>query len=74
MRDNYLMGSYKYDGPFFKIPLSMKAVLFITAKNGNINDNWSKAMELVYKDTGIRVIDNVHIKTICINGVVKAFH
>ena len=74
MRDNYLMGSYKYDGPFFKIPLSMKAVLFITSKNGNINDNWSKAMELVYKDTGIRVIDNVHIKTICINGVVKAFH
>ena len=74
MRDNYLMGSYKYDGPFFKIPLSMKAVLFITAKNGNINDNWSKAMDIVYKDTGIRVIDNVHIKTICINGVVKVFH
>ena len=24
MRDNYLMGSYKYDGPFFKIPWSMK--------------------------------------------------
>ena len=74
MRDNYLMGSYKYDGPFFKIPLSMKAVLFIDSKQGNINDNWSKAMELVYKDTGIRVIDNVHIKTICINGVVKDFH
>ena len=74
MRDNYLMGSYKYDGPFFKIPLSMKAVLFIDSKQGNINDNWSKAMELVYKDTGIRVINNVHIKTICINGVVKAFH
>jgi hypothetical protein len=74
MRDNYLMGSYMYDGPFFKIPLSMKAVLFIDSKQGNINDNWSKAMELVYKDTGIRVIDNVHIKTICINGVVKAFH
>ena len=74
MRDNYLMGSYKYDGPCFKIPLSMKAVLFIEAKQGNINDNWTKAMELVYKDTGISVINNVHIKTICINGVVKKFH
>ena len=74
MRDNYLMGSYKYDGPFFKIPLSMKAVMFIDSKQGNINDNWSKAMDIVYKDTGIRVIDHVHIKTICINGVVKAFH
>ena len=68
------MGSYKYDGPCFKIPLSMKAVLFIEAKEGNINDNWTKAMELVYKDTGISVINNVHIKTICINGVVKKFH
>ena len=55
MRDNYLMGSYKYDGPFFKIPLSMKAVLFIDSKQGNINDNWSQAMDIVYKDTGIRV-------------------
>ena len=52
----------------------MKDVLFIDSKQGNINDNWSKAMDIVYKDTGIRVIDNVHIKTICINGVVKAFH
>ena len=52
----------------------MKAVMFIDSKQGNINDNWSKAMDIVYKDTGIRVIDNVHIKTICINGVVKDFH
>ena len=74
MRDNYLRVAYKYAGPFCTIPLSMKAGLFIDSKQGNINDNWSKAMELVYKDTGIRVIDNVHIKTICINGVVKAFH
>ena len=74
MRDNYIIGKKIAGGKDIRIPLSMKAVLFITAKNGNINDNWSKAMDIVYKDTGIRVVNNIHLFKICINGVVKDFH
>ena len=74
MRDNYIIGQKLNGGKDIRIPLSMKAVLFITAKNGNINDNWAKAMDIVYKDTGIRVVNNIHLFKICINGVDKAFH
>ncbi len=71
---NGLIGIHIATGYPVEVDLSKKELMLIEAATGNINDNWEKAMHLLYVRTGIEIINQVEIETIVINGVDKPFH
>lgn len=72
--NNGLIGSHIATGYPVEVDLSKKELSLIEAPHGNINDNWEHAMHLLYKRTGVEILDQVDIEYIIINGVVKKFH
>ena len=72
--NNGLIGSHIATGYPVEVDLSKKELSLIQAPYGNINDNWELAMHLLYKRTGVEILDQVDIEYIIINGVVKKFH
>ena len=71
---NGLKGTHIATGYPVEVDLSKKELMLIDSPTGNINDNWEKAMHLLYKRTGVEIINQVDIETIVINGVDKPFH
>ena len=71
---NGLKGTHIATGYPVEVDLSKKELMLIEAATGNINDNWTNAMELLYVRTGIEIIGQVDIERIIINGVDKRFH
>ena len=71
---NGLIGTHIATGYPVEVDLSKKELMLIDSPTGNINDNWEKAMHLLYKRTGVEIINQVDIEKIILNGVVKRFH
>ena len=71
---NGLKGTHIATGIPVEVDLSKKELLLIECTTGNINDNWTKAMQLLYVRTGIEIIGQVDIERIIINGVDRRFH
>jgi len=71
---NGLIGTHIATGIPVEVDLSKKELMLIDSPTGNINDNWEKAMHLLYKRTGVEIINQVDIEKIILNGVVKMFH
>jgi len=70
---NGLIGTHIATGMEVEINLTKQEMLLACAKV-NINESWEKAMEMVYKRTGLEVIGQIDVEKIVINGVAKAFH
>lgn len=71
---NSLKGTHIATGQPVEVMLSTREVLLITAPNGDINNNWENAMDLVTMRTGVEIIGQVDIETITIDGIEKPFH
>ena len=71
---NGLKGTHIATGTPVEVDLSKKELLLIESTTGNINDNWTNAMQLLYVRTGIEIIGQVDIERIIINGVDRRFH
>jgi len=71
---NGLKGTHIATGIPVEVDLSKKELLLIESTTGNINDNWTNAMQLLYVRTGIEIIGQVDIERIIINGVDRRFH
>jgi hypothetical protein len=71
---NGLKGTHIATGIPVEVDLSKKELLLIECTTGNINDNWTNAMQLLYVRTGIEIIGQVDIERIIINGVDRRFH
>ena len=71
---NGLKGTHIATGYPVEVDLSKKELLLIECPTGNINDNWTNAMQLLYVRTGIEIIGQVDIERIIINGVDRRFH
>ena len=71
---NGLIGTHIATGYPVEVDLSKKELMLIEAATGDINDNWTKAMHLLYVRTGVEIINQVDIEKIVLNGVVKTFH
>ena len=71
---NGLIGTHIATGYPVEVDLSKKELMLIEAATGDINDNWEKAMHLLYVRTGVEIINQVDIEKIVLNGVVKTFH
>jgi len=71
---NMISGTHIATGYPIDIHLTMQEMILACAECGDINAAWEAMCKLVYRRTGIGIIDKIDIEYITIRGRKKKFH
>ena len=71
---NMISGTHIATGYPIDIQLTMQEMILACAECGDINSAWESMCKLVYRRTGIGIIDKIDIEYITIRGRKKKFH
>ena len=73
-QENTLIATHLATGQSVEIDLTDKEMVYATCKDICINECWDFLDSLVDNRTGIKIIDELQIDFIVVNGIKKVFH
>lgn len=71
---NMISGTHIATGYPIDIQLTMQEMILACAEYGDINSAWESMCKLVYRRTGIGIINEIDIEYITVRGKRKKFH
>ena len=71
---NMISGKHIDTGYPIDIQLTMQEMILACAECGDINKHWESMCKLVYRRTGIGIINEIDIEYITVRGKRKKFH